>query len=85
MNIAIIVGIIEIISIAVKAFIPKFAKWLPLVNSVIGIGVSLITGTDVLVGLATAGVTVMGYDFFHALYKMIKGEDNTKIEEKKVS
>lgn len=82
MNIAIIVAIIEIISIAVKAFIPKLAKWLPLANSVIGIVVSLITGTDVLVGLATAGVTVMGYDFFHGLWKMIKGEGNKQIEAK---
>lgn len=82
MNIAIIVAIIEIISIAVKAFIPKFTKWLPLVNSVLGIAMSLILGVDVLTGLATAGVSCMGYDFFHALYKMIKGEDNKQIEAK---
>lgn len=82
MNIALIVAIIEIISIAVKAFIPKFAKWLPLVNSVLGVGMSLILGVDVLTGLATAGVSCMGYDFFHALYRMIKGEDNKKVEEK---
>jgi len=82
MNIALIVAIIEIISIAVKAFFPKAAKWLPLVNSVLGVGMSFILKTDVLTGLATAGISCMGYDFFHALYKMIKGEDNKQIEEK---
>ena len=82
MNIAIIVAIIEIISIAVKAFLPKFTKWLPLVNSVLGIGMSLILGVDVLTGLATAGVSCMSYDFFHALYRMIKGEDTKQIEAK---
>lgn len=78
MNIALIVAVIEIISIAVKAFLPKAAKWLPLVNSVLGVGMSFVLKTDVLTGLATAGVTVMGYDFFHGLWKMIKGEDNKK-------
>lgn len=80
--IAAIVAVVEIISIVVKNFIPKLTKWLPLANSVIGIVASLITGTDVLVGLSTAGISCMGYDFFHGLWKMIRGEDNKKLEEK---
>lgn len=80
--VAAIVAIIEITSIVVKNFIPKLTKWLPLANSVIGIVASLITGTDVLVGLSTAGISCMGYDFFHSLWKMIKGEDNKQIEAK---
>ena len=80
--IAAIVAVIEIVSIVVKNFFPKFTKWLPLANGVIGIVASLITGTDVLAGLATSGITIMSYDFFHQLYKMIKGEDNKKLEEK---
>lgn len=82
MNITLIVTVIEIISLAVKAFIPKLTKWLPLVNSILGVGMSLILGVDVLTGLATAGVSCMSYDFFHNFYKMIKSEDNKEIEQK---
>ena len=80
MNIALIVAIIEIISILVKKFWPNGAKFLPLVNSVIGVVGSLITGTDWLAGLATAGITCMGYDFFHELYDLFKTK---KLEAKK--
>jgi hypothetical protein len=69
MNIAIILVIVEIISLLVKKFKPGWAKFLPVVNTAIGVVASLIMKTDVLVGLATAGISCAGYDFIHGFFK----------------
>ena len=69
MNIAIILVVIEVLSILVKKFKPEWAKFLPLANTAIGVVASLILKTDVLVGLATAGISCAGYDLIHGLFK----------------
>lgn len=69
MNIAIILCVIEVISILVKKFKPEWAKLLPVVNTAIGVVASLILKTDVLVGLATAGISCAGYDLIHGFFK----------------
>lgn len=73
-KIAIIVAIIEIISVLVKHFWPNFATYLPLINTAIGIIASLLLKTDVLVGLVTAGISIAGYDFIHGMLKKDKDE-----------
>lgn len=69
MNIVIILCAVEIISILVKKFKPEWAKLLPLVNTAIGVVASLIMKTDVLAGLATAGLSCAGYDVIHGFFK----------------
>lgn len=72
MNIAIILFIIEVISLTVKQFLPNYAKYLPAVNTAIGVIASLIMKTDVLVGLAAAGTSCAGYDFIHGMIKSVE-------------
>ena len=43
-------------------------------NTAIGALGSLIFKTDILAGLATAGISCAGYDFIHGLIKDAKGE-----------
>ena len=69
MNIIIILAIVEIISILIKRFKPEWAKLLPIVNTAIGVVASLIMKTDVLQGLATAGLSCAGYDVIHSFFK----------------
>lgn len=75
MNIVIILCAVEIISILVKRFKPEWAKLLPLVNTAIGVVASLIMKTDVLAGLATAGLSCAGYDAAKGLLELFKKKD----------
>lgn len=76
MNIAIILVIVEVISLVVKKFWPEWAKILPLVNTAIGVIASLIMKTDVLVGLAAAGISCAGYDLIHGFFKKDKAVED---------
>lgn len=69
MNIVIILALVEIISVVVKHCWPDYAKLLPVVNTAIGVIASLIMKTDVLTGLATAGLSCAGYDLIHGFMK----------------
>ena len=74
MNIAIILVLIEVLSIVIKKFWPDYAVYLPLANTAIGVIASIIFKTDILVGLATAGISMAGYDLIHGLFKKEKNE-----------
>lgn len=78
MNIAIIIGLVELLSIIVKKFKPEWAKFLPLANTAIGVICSLIMKTDILTGLATAGLSCAGYDLIHGLFPKKEVEEKSE-------
>ena len=74
LSIAIIFVVVELISFITKKWFPGFVRYLPVMNTAIGALGSLIFKTDILAGLATAGISCAGYDFVHGLIKDAKGE-----------
>ena len=85
MNIAILVAIIEIFSILIKHFLPKYAKLIPVGDTIITLAFSLITGTDMFTAITAEGISLGAYDLIYGIYKLITGKDKNKLEEKKES
>lgn len=83
MNIAILVAVIEIISILIKQFLPKYTKLIPVANTAIALGASLFFKMDYMTALCTEGISMAAYDLVYGIYKLITGKDNKdEIEEK---
>ena len=72
--IAIIFLVVEGISFVTQKWFKGFVRYLPIMNTAIGVLGSLILKTDVLAGLATAGISCAGYDAIKGVIKTIKGE-----------
>ena len=78
--IAITVVVVELASLAIKKWLPKFAEYIPVVNTIIGAVASLICKQDILTGLITAGVTCGAYDLIKPIIDALIG--NKQIEAK---
>lgn len=83
MNIVILVAIIEIFSICIKHFLPKYAKLIPVGDTIITFVFSLITGTDMFTAITAEGISLGAYDLIYGLYRIIIGKDNKKEIEQK--
>lgn len=70
--VTIIFVVIEVMSFVTKKWFNGFVKYLPLMNTVIGVIGSLILKTDILAGLATAGISCAGYDAVKGIMEAIK-------------
>ena len=82
MNIAILVALIEIFSICIKQFLPKYAKLIPVGDTIITLIFSLITGMDMFTAVTAEGISLGAYDLIYGIYKLITGKDKKEIEAK---
>jgi len=82
MNIVILVCLIEVFSICIKHFLPRYAKLIPVGDTIITFIFSLITGTDMFTAITAEGISLGAYDLIYGIYKLITGKDNKQVEEK---
>ena len=83
MNIVILVCLIEVFSICIKHFLPKYAKLIPVGDTIITFIFSLITGTDMFTAITAEGISLGAYDLIYGIYKLITGKDNKQEIEQK--
>lgn len=81
MNIAILVAAIEVVAILIKRFLPKYTKLIPVANTAIALGASLIFKMDYMTALCTEGVSMAAYDLVYGIYKLITNKEEKEKSE----